>query len=34
MGAQGHTMLNSILFGSVAEAVVEKNEEQLILIIR
>jgi len=34
MGAQGHSMLKSFLFGSVAEAVVDKNENQLILILR
>lgn len=34
MGAQGHSMLNSLLFGSVAEAVIEKNEDQQLLILR
>ena len=34
MGAQGHSMLKSMLFGSVTEAVVENNEDQLILILR
>jgi nucleotide-binding universal stress UspA family protein len=34
MGAQGHSMLKSMLFGSVTEAVVEKNEDQHILILR
>jgi len=34
MGAQGHSMLKSMLFGSVTEAVVENNENQLILILR
>ena len=34
IGAQGHSMLKSMLFGSVTEAVVEKNEDQHILILR
>jgi nucleotide-binding universal stress UspA family protein len=34
MGAQGHSMLNSMLFGSVTEAIVDKNEDQLVLILR
>jgi nucleotide-binding universal stress UspA family protein len=34
MGAQGHSMLKSMLFGSVTEAIVDKNEDQLVLILR
>ena len=34
MGAQGHSMIKSMLFGSVTEAIVDKNEDQLVLILR
>lgn len=34
LGAQGHSLLESFIFGSVTEKLVDKNKEQPILVIR